>query len=421
VSYLIPTIVLVILIALLGRRLRRGRTRRPLRLDAPVPTFQVVALGQQGSGKTLLLASMYHSLRVPADQRYYLTAPHDDVLRLNQWFDQMANTASSAWPRGTAKGEGRLFTFTVKTRTTGPISTIFNLNYLEYAGELLTEPQEPGSTVKDDLFTQIRAADALICVIDGYGIRQYLDGHPQGMARLAETLNALVPAITEASCPVNFIITKWDLLADLHPDENTRLSMVRDLLTSNAQFRALVNLQSTGRVVRLIPVSAVGPGFARIGSTGEIVKRPRAELHPTNVDLPLSVVVPDLFEQVEARLTQETQVALRSEVRRRTLMEPLDAVASLASFAGQTAGRVVMAAFGGSAVALVGDSLLGLFLDSRMEGARERRTGLDRELSEAERQLDQLRLARQRVLQDMHAKVIGLESRLPRSRLTDGR
>jgi hypothetical protein len=309
----------------------------------------------------------------------------------------------------------------VKTRTTGTVSTIFHLNYLEYAGELLTELQEPGSTVKDDLFDRIRSADALIGVIDGYGIRQYHDGHPEGAARLEETLNALVPAITEASCPVNFVITKWDLLADLDPDENTRLSMVRNLLTSNAQFRALVNLHCAGRVVRLIPVSAVGPDFARIGNGGEIVKLPRSEIRPTNVDIPLSAVVPDLFEQVEGRLTQETRVALRAELRRRTLMDPLEALASLATFAGQMAGRVVMAAFGGSAVAIVGDSLLALFLDSRADGTRERRTGLDRELSEAEQRIDQFRLARQRVLQDMHGKVIGLESRLPASRLSDGR
>jgi Double-GTPase 2 len=419
-DFLMLVIVLVILVTLFGGRIRRNRAIRPLRVAAPVPTFQVVALGQPGSGKTLLLASMYHALRVPADQRYFLTAPHDDVLRLNRWFDQMANTASPAWPHGTSKGETRLFTFAVKTRATGTLSTIFQLNYLEYAGELLTELQEPGSTSKDELFERIGSADALIGVIDGHGIRQYVDGHPEGAARLAETLNALVPAITEAWCPVNFVITKWDLLADLHPDENTRLSMVRNVLMSNAQFRAMVNLHSAGRVVRIIPVSAVGPGFARIGSAGEVVKVPRSEIRPANVDVPLSVVAPDLFEQVEGRLTQEARAALEAEVRRRTLMSPLDALASLAAFAGQTAGRMVMAAFGGPVVAL-GDSLLGLFLDSQAGGASERVTGLDRELSEAEHTLDRLRLARQHVLQDMRGKVIGLETRLPSARLSDGR
>lgn len=422
------SLTLIAALSLLGRRLRRSRARqrRPLAVEDRVPAFQVVALGQQGSGKTLLLASMYHSLRVPTGQTYFLTAPHDDVLRLNRWFSQMASTTSQAWPHGTAKGETRLFSFAVKTRGAGTgltgaaASTIFNLNYLEYAGELLTELQEPGSTVKDELLERIRSADALLGVIDGHAIRQYGEGRPDGAIRLEETLNALIPAITEASCPVNFVITKWDLLAGLHPDENVRLSMVRNLLMSNAQFRGLVNLHSSGRVVRLIPVSAVGPGFARIGQDGEIVKMPQREVHPTNVDIPLSAVVPDLFEQIEARLTEETRAALHTEMRRRTLMDPVEAIASLATFAGQAAGRVVMAAFGGSAVALVGDPLLGLFLDSRADPTAERRTRLDHELSEAEQRLEGFRRARQRVLHEMRGKVLALESRLPASRLSDG-
>ncbi|MCW2941120.1 MAG: hypothetical protein JWN00_4105 [Actinomycetia bacterium] len=419
VGYLVLTIVLVILITLLTKRLRRRRARPPLRMEAPVPTFRVVALGHQGSGKTLLLASMYHTLRVPADQCYFLTAAYDDVVRLNQWFDQMANTASQDWPHSTTASQSRMFDFTVKTRTTGILSTIMHLNYLEYAGELLTQLNDSGGAAKDHLFATIRSADALVGVIDGYSIRQFLDGHPMGAVRLAETLNALVPAIIEASCPVNFVITKWDLLADLDPDENRRLSIVRNLLTSNPQFRALVSLHSVGRVVRLIPVSAVGPGFARIGNGG-IVKMPGAEVRPTNVDIPLSAVVPDLFEQIEGRLDHQHRAALHAEVRKRMFMDPVEAVASLSAFATQVAGRVVMAAFGGP-VAVVGDSLLGLFLDSRTDGTRDRQTSLDRQLSAAEEEMDQIHRARRRVLQDMHGKVLALESRLPYSRLSEGR
>ncbi|GAA4622645.1 hypothetical protein GCM10023196_015670 [Actinoallomurus vinaceus] len=406
-------------LVVLGRWLHRRR-RRPLDVSTPAPAFQVVALGQQGSGKTLLLASMYHALRVPSGQCYFLTAAHDDVARLNRWFTQMADAASPDWPHGTAKGETRLFSFDVKTRTAGSIATVLRLNYLEYAGELLTELQEPGSTAKDELYARIESADALIGVIDGYSIRLYVDGHPDGIVRLQETLSALIPAVIEASCPVNFVITKWDLLTDLHPDENVRLDMVRNHLISNPQFQALVNLHSTGRVVRLIPVSAVGPGFARIGPDGEVVKIPQREIRPANVDIPLSAVLPDLFEQVEARLNQETLTALRAEVRRRTFMDPLQALASLAAFAGQTAGRAVLASFGGSAAALVGDSLLGMFLDARAEPAPDRPTGLAHEFGDAERRIDQFRRARQRVLQEMQGKVLALESRLPASRLSGG-
>ncbi|MCT9935110.1 hypothetical protein N5079_33405 [Planotetraspora sp. A-T 1434] len=417
---LIPVTVLTILLTLFARRIRRTRTSRPLVVQETAPTFQVVALGLQGSGKTLLLASMYHRLKTPAGQCYFLTATHDDVLQLNQWYIQMADTASSgAWPRGTAKGETRHFTFTVKTRINGTPHTILHLKYLEYAGELLTELQDAGSTKQKELFDHIDTADALIGVIDGYHIRQHLDGHPEGPIHLERTLNALLPIMIEASAPISFVITKWDLLVDLHPDESTRLSIVHNVLTSNDHFRSLVNLHSATRVVRLIPVSAVGPDFAKIDTTGEIVKNSDGTVHPTNVDVPLSAVVPDMFEQVESRLDRESITALRSEVRRRTQQSTLEALASLSTFAGQMAGRTLLAAFGPSA-AVVGDSLLGFFLDSRMDAPSQEQMRLDQELSEAEQRIEQFRLARRRVLHDMRRKVDSLEGRLPHSRLSDG-
>ncbi|MEU8271034.1 hypothetical protein AB0B89_28225 [Sphaerisporangium sp. NPDC049002] len=413
-------IVLAVFLVLLGRWLRERRTGRPVTVDEKAPTFQVVALGLQGSGKTLLLASMYQRLKAPAGQCYYLTASHDDVLLLNQWYAQMVDTAGSGdWPRGTAKGETRQFTFTVKTPMAGTALTILHLKYLEYAGELLTEIQDAGSTKQKELFAQIDAADALIGVLDGHRIKQQIDGHPEGSTHLERTLNALLPVMIEATAPISFIITKWDLLMDLRPDESTRLSIVHNLLTSNDLFRSLVNLHSANRVVRLIPVSAVGPGFARIDSRGEIVKVSRAPAHPANVDVPLSAVVPDMFDQVENRLNQEARLALSAEVRRRSRQGALEALGSASLFAGQMAGRALLAAFGPSAVA-VGETMLGLFLDSRLGGSGDEGLRLDQELSEAERRVENLRLARRRVLYDMRRKVDMMEGRLPHSRLSDG-
>ncbi len=414
-------IVVTISLAMLARGLRARRMARPLGVPDTTPTFQVVALGLQGSGKTLLLASMYHRLKAPAGQSYYLTASHEDVLLLNRWYVQMADTAASGdWPQGTAKGETRHFTFTVRTHVAGAAMSILHLKYLEYAGELLTEIQDAGSTRQKELFDQIDAADALIGVIDGHRIRQHLDGHPRGWVHLERTLNALLPVMIQASAPISFVITKWDLLADLHPDEDTRLSMVHNLLTSNDLFRSLVRLHSADRVVRLIPVSAVGPGFAEVGPEGEIVKVARSEVHPANVEVPLSAVVPDMFDQVESRLDRQTRSALNAQIRRRTQQGALEALASLTSFAGQVAGRAVMAAFGPSA-AVVGEAVLGLFLDARVAGPGDEWTRANDELSQAERRLEESRRARRQVLYDMRRKVDLLEGRLPHSRLSDGR
>jgi hypothetical protein len=420
VSVVIVIAVLGVLLSLIARSIRKKRLRQPLVFEEKAPTFRVVALGLQGSGKTLLLASMYHRLKAPTDQCYFLAAPYDDVLLLNQWYVQMASTASSGdWPRGTVKGETRHFTFTVKTPTSGPPMPILHLKYLEYAGELLTEIQDAGSSKQKELFHHIQSADALIGVIDGYRLKQHLDGHPDGPIHLERTLNALVPVMIDASAPISFVITKWDLLADLHPDEGTRLSIVHNLLMSNDHFRALVNLHSAGRVVRLVPVSAVGPGFAKIGSHGEIVKVAQGTVHPTNVDVPLSAVVPDMFDQVESRLNRETLAALGAEVRRRRHQGALEALASVSAFAGHVAGRALLTAFG-PAAAFAGEAMLGLFLESRAGGFGQEQRQLGQELTEAERRIEELRLARRRVLYDMRRKVDVMEGRLPHTRLSAG-
>jgi hypothetical protein len=406
-----------IVFAVLARRLGERRSKAPITVEHRVPEFQVVALGLQGSGKTLLLASMYHCLRMPAGQSYFLNAPYRDVLQLNQWYSEMADTGSShLWPRGTAKGETRHFLFTVKTTVSGAPQPMFHLKYLEYAGELLTETQDQGSARQDELFGHITAADALLGVIDGYRIRQHLDGHPAGRAHLERTLNALLPAMIEASCPITFVVTKWDLLADRYPDERKRLSVVHDLLMSNAHFRALVNMHGSTRIMRLVPVSAVGPGFATVDTEGDIVKVATAAVHPANVDVPLSAVVPDLFDQVEARLTRENLAALDAEAQRRRRQGPLEALTSLTAFGGQIAGRALLSAFGPVAAVALGDTLLGLFLDSR--GGTARQDAVAEELDAAGRRLDEMAAARRRVLHDMRRKVHVLEGRLPHSRLS---
>jgi hypothetical protein len=400
---------IVVTIARVVRARRRAVVREP-----GAPTFNVVALGLQGSGKTLLLSSMYHHLQVPSSQSYYLSAPYDQVIALSRSFAQIADT-SGDWPPGTAKGEVREYTFSVETQTTGTRHTIFNLGYLEYAGELLTEPQPPGSTLLASLIRHIESAHALIGIIDGYRIWQCLNGDLVGQAHLQHALTAMVSPMLRTSSPVTFVITKWDLLQDLEPDENSRLHMVRNLLMASPVFRDLVRLHSARRVVRLIPVSAVGPEFATLNGRGRIVKRSDGHIRPTNVDVPLSAVIPDVFEQVEQNLDATTLRAALEQARRQAGLGPLESVAALGMFVGQSAGRAVVGALASPAMAVLGGPALGLFLASRGDAPDDR---LERRLSAAEERMHQLRVARKRVLRDLQSKVDVLEGRLPGSRLS---
>ena len=112
-----PILVVAVILVIVGAVRARRRRRPPPATggEEGVPTFRVVALGPRGSGKTLLLASMYHQMQTSSGRGYFLTAPYDQVVLLNQWFTDVADT-SRDWPSGTAVGETRDFLFTVRTR-----------------------------------------------------------------------------------------------------------------------------------------------------------------------------------------------------------------------------------------------------------------------------------------------------------------
>jgi len=395
----------------------RGRSAAaPAPAANPVPTFKVVALGSRGSGKTLLLASMYHQMQTPSGRSYFLTAPYEQVVLLNQWFTEVADT-SKAWPAGTSVGETREFVFTVRTRApSGSLHTVMNLGYLEYAGGLLTDAQAPGSSGQAELLQRIDSAHALIGIIDGYRIRQCLDSQHEGQMRLQQSLTAMINLMMLVSCPITFVITKWDILRDIDVDEESRLRRVRKYLMSNNGFRDLVQAHSPHRIVRLIPVSAVGPDFAELDADGRIAKLPDGEMHPTNVDAPLSAVVPDVFEQVERSLDKAALRAALDQVRRQTRLGPAGALAELGTFMLSAAGKV-LGPLGGHAAGFVGDAALELLSAGRDRDA-DPLSQLDRRLAQVDRTIEEFHLARRKVLRDFQSRIDVLEGRLPSSRLS---
>jgi hypothetical protein len=397
------------------RSLRQRRRSPSIEAEAGAPTFRLVALGPRGSGKTLLLASMYHQMQTPSGRSYFLTAPHGEVVLLNQWLTQVADTGQD-WPSGTAVADTREFMFTVRTRTrSGRLHNVMRLGYLEYAGGLLTEPQAPGSTLQAELVQRVESADALLGIIDGHHIRRWLDGHVEGQMRLQHTMNAMIGLMMLASCPISFVITKWDLLGDIDADENGRLQTVKKLLMSNQGFRDLVQTHSAHRLVRLIPVSAVGPAFAELDAQGVVTKLPGAQLYPTNVDVPLAAVVPDVFEQVERSMDQARLQAVLDGVRRQSGGA---ALAELGSLVVRTAGRA-LGVINPLNSGFVADAAAELF-GAGSDAASDRRAALERRLAEAEQSIEEFRLARRKVIRELQSRVDVLEGRLPSSRLSGG-
>jgi hypothetical protein len=364
---------------------------------------------------------MFHEMQTPSGRSYFLTAPYEQVVLLNKWFTEVADT-SLDWPAGSTVSDTREFTFAVRTRApSGAVHTVLNLGYLEYAGGLLTEPQAPGSTLQADLLRRIRSADALVGLIDGYRLRQWLDGKYEGQMRLQHTLTAMISLMMLVSCPITFVITKWDLLGDIDADEDGRLRIVRKLLMSNQGFRDLVNVHSAHRVVRLIPVSAVGPSFAELNPDGAVAKLPDGHMYPTNVDVPLAAVVPDAFEQVARSLDKAHLQALLDHLRSQQAgMGPAAALVELGSFAVRTAGRA-FGAISPLSAAFVGDAVAELFRKPQDAAATERQAAMERRLSEAERAVEEFHLARRKVIREFQSRVDVLEGRLPSSRLSGER
>ncbi len=117
--------------------------------------------------------------------------------------------------------------------------------------------------------------------------------------------------VKNKSQPIYFVISKWDIL-----ESNFTLEQIRNKLLQIDEFRDLVKLRNKAdspSAVRLIPVSAVGKGFAnlqpdgRMAKTGELPK-------PFQVEVPLACVLPDVIENKLAELMEKKQKELNTPI-----------------------------------------------------------------------------------------------------------
>lgn len=200
-----------------------------------------------------------------------------------------------------------------------------------------------------------------------------------------------------------------DVGRSVAPD--VRLGIVRTMLMASPGFRDLVREHSARRVIRLIPVSAVGHDFAYLDGSGTVRKKPGGTLQPQNVDLPLASVVPDVLHQIELSLDAGTRQAIMREARRHTDVGPLEALTTLATFIVRVTGRTLAS----GAVGLLADAGLALLLDQPQRP--DHRVG---RLAAAETRADQIILARRKVIRALHHRVGVLEARYPSSVLGDG-
>jgi len=344
------------------KTVRRRFRRRPEGIGPPardVPTFRVVALGVEGAGKTVLLASQYHRLTPTAGRPYFLYGGLEQDLVLSALHTQVRDT-SAPWPPGTRKRREFLFDCKAFDRARDQ-RTVFRISYLDYPGEIF-EPGHDWTATAAELEDGILDAHALLVIIDGRRVLQLLKDERAGLHYFDSRLMPLLGLAHRASCPVQLIITKWDLVRsfDGSTDDDELLRQVSRRLMAYRAIKQLVDAHCRRlEEVRLIPVSAVGPHFADLHDDGTVVKRADGMLDPINVDVPLCAVIPDVLKRVEQSLDPSDRKTLDDEIRRAPSGDVRSIVRSvLDSEVGKQMRLTLASVVGGWVVALFVDLLV---------------------------------------------------------------
>lgn len=274
--------------------------------------YSVIMLGPSGSGKTVFLSSLYKKLSTQSDELgFFLEVDTPEKRkRLNNIYTKVA--VDEKWPDGTRYSEVSEWKFTCRVQTSDlSISDACSFTYLDYAGGRITEEADEadGNSEFDDRF---KAADALLGLLDGQKLCALMRKEKIGTVWAVNELRNMID-IMQGSCePAHFVISKWDIV-----EQSYTLEQIRDQLLEIEEFKNLVKLRNkAGSPVRLIPISAVGKGFAiaqpdgGMKKTGELPK-------PFQVEVPLACILPDMIQVMIKELIRkrESELATPIEVK----------------------------------------------------------------------------------------------------------
>ena len=271
--------------------------------------YSIMMLGPSGSGKTVFLSSLYKKLSTQSELGFFLQVDTGEKRkRLNNIYTQVA--ADEKWPPGTRYSEVSEWTFTCRVQNPSNLSIYdaCRFTYLDYAGNRINEElvEEDVGTEFEDKFNE---ADALLGLLDGQKICALLRKEKIGMVWAVNDLRNMIDVMQGSRKPVHFLISKWDIV-----EQQYTLEQIRDRLLEIDEFKNLVKLRNqAGSPVRIIPVSAVGKGFAiakpdgSMEKTGEFPK-------PFQVEVPLACILPDMIQVMMEELIRKRKSELETSI-----------------------------------------------------------------------------------------------------------
>jgi len=296
-------------------------------------SFNIVALGPPTSGKTVYIATLHQVIGVgELAPGISFTTSHTERARLQEVYDQVVNP-NTGWPPSTYAGDPMRETkFTCTVEWTGMRSRfsrglrrfaypVFDITYVDYAGEWIPEAHRAEPQLINAFERRLRDAHAILGIIDGMRLRQYLEGDGAGRDFFHDRIRPIVETMRSHPVPIHFVITKWDLLGDYTLDE----IQARLLGSRETGFRELIEARTVmprwGRKpvghVRIIPVSSVGD-FASLESDWQVTKVAGRKPTHVNVEIPLVAAVSDICDLALSELRQQQAARSGGRSKRRS-------------------------------------------------------------------------------------------------------
>ncbi|ACU37067.1 hypothetical protein Amir_3156 [Actinosynnema mirum DSM 43827] len=301
-AYVIP-VASLLSISYLATLLKQRRNRKQAIMSHR--TVQVMLLGLPESGKTVLFAAVYRALAYGGRDQVVLkaddnTAPH--VLELTTALEQPGVELPPSNQLGTSVDLD--FTFVVKDAD-GTTRDVCGLSFLDYAGEHANRLLHPGEAEPSkEVLESLDRADVLMGVLDGKRVLEVMKNgkDPKFFPELSELILLLTHAPQKV---VHLVITKWDLIAELHT-----LAEVVERLNRFPPFQQFRD--QCGGVLRIIPVSAFGMnGYLSHDVDGKALKAEERGLHwePFNAATPFAHALRDVLEANVERLRANQEKA----------------------------------------------------------------------------------------------------------------